>query len=50
MLQAARQTFDQNFTADTNHEVLLASYARHCWSGRPRAANLNGLWPVGAAA
>jgi glycosyltransferase involved in cell wall biosynthesis len=28
MRRAARETFDQNFTADANHEVLMAIYAR----------------------
>jgi len=28
MRQAARQTFDQNFTADANHKVLMAIYER----------------------
>src|SRR5205814_8293605 len=28
MRRSARETFDQNFTADANHESLLAIYAR----------------------
>jgi glycosyltransferase involved in cell wall biosynthesis len=35
MRQAARQTFDQNFTADANHKILMAIYERAV-SGRPR--------------
>jgi glycosyltransferase involved in cell wall biosynthesis len=35
MRQAARQTFDQNFTADANHKILMAIYER-AMSGRGR--------------
>jgi hypothetical protein len=28
MRQGARETFDLNFTADANHEALMAIYAR----------------------
>ena len=35
MRQAARQEFDQNFTADVNHQSLMAIYER-ALSGRPQ--------------
>ena len=35
MRLAARQTFDQNFTADANHKILMAIYER-AMSGRGR--------------
>ncbi len=33
MRLAARQTFDQNFTADANHKILMAIYARAITGG-----------------
>jgi hypothetical protein len=35
MRQAARQEFDQHFTADVNHHSLMAIYER-ALSGRPQ--------------
>jgi glycosyltransferase involved in cell wall biosynthesis len=35
MRQAARQKFDENFTADANHKILMAIYERAI-GGRPR--------------
>jgi len=54
MRQAARQIFDQNFTADANHAILMAIYERAIDSRRgrhaspPRAPSYGGARGTGA--